>query len=80
MRTLQAVFEHEGNRAIITQKWKLVAIGWQGARVLYDMVTDRTASKDLAAENPRQATLLAGMWDVWARRVNVLPRPGQAGK
>jgi hypothetical protein len=44
------------------------------------MVADHTETKDLAAENPRQVTLLANRWDAWARRVNVLPRPGQPGK
>jgi arylsulfatase A-like enzyme len=71
--------EHEGNRAVITEEWKLVARGWRGAWELYNMIADRTETNNLAAENPDQVALLAGMWDAWARRVKVFPRPGQAG-
>ncbi len=70
--------EHEGNRAVITERWKLVARGWQGAWELYDMVADRTETSNLAGKNPGQVNQLADMWDAWARRVKVLPRPGQA--
>ena len=67
--------EHEGNRAIITPKWKLVARGIRGAWELYDMEADRTETKDLARENQAAVTRLAEMWDAWAARVKVLPRP-----
>ena len=48
-----AIFwEHEGNRALRTGKWKLVARGPQGPWELYDMEKDRTEMHDLAADLP----------------------------
>jgi arylsulfatase len=73
----EAIFcEHEGNRAIITPEWKLVARGWKGAWELYDMLADRTETSNLAAGNPRQVALLSDKWNAWANRVRVFPRPG----
>ncbi len=67
--------EHEGNRAVITPKWKLVAGGSKGAWELYDMEADRTETTDLAAKYADRAGRLAGMWDAWAKRTRVLPWP-----
>ena len=72
----EAVFcEHEGNRAVITPKWKLVAGGAKGDWELYDLEADRTETNDLAAKSPELAARLAGMWDAWAKRTRVLPWP-----
>ena len=72
----EAIFcEHEGNRSVITPEWKLVARGMKGAWELYDMGADRTETNDVSAGNASTAARLAGMWDVWARRTGVLPRP-----
>jgi len=72
----QAIYcEHEGNRAILTPKWKLVARGQSAAWELYDMEADRTETNDLAAANANTAARLAEMWEVWAKRVGVVPRP-----
>ncbi len=68
-------FEHEGNRAVIEGKWKLVADGPEGAWELYDLNMDRTETRNLAAEHPDQVERLAGMWDSWARRAHVIPWP-----
>lgn len=78
-------WEHEGNKAIRLGKWKLVSRwsaanemgrpkGEPGERAweLYDIDADRTEMHDLAAENPEQVELMAGMWDEWAERVGVL--------
>ena len=40
--------EHEGNRAAITPRWKLVARGRRGSWELYDFEADRTETDDLA--------------------------------
>ncbi len=72
--------EHEGNRAVITPRWKLVARGAQGAWELYDMIADRTEMTDLAAQNPGIVEPMTGMWDAWARRTRVFPRPGSTGR
>ena len=65
-------WEHEGNRAIRSGKWKLVAKEnkpWE----LYDMTLDRTETSDLSASQPSVAAALEAKWDAWAARANVLP-------
>jgi arylsulfatase len=72
----EAIFcEHEGNRAVITPKWKLVARGARGAWELYDVEADRTETNDLAVKNPAQVARMAAMWESWAKRTRVLPWP-----
>lgn len=66
-------FEHEGNRAVRDGKWKLVAKGAAGPWELYDMETDRTETRNLAAEHPEVVERLEGHWESWARRARVLP-------
>jgi len=66
-------WEHEGNRAIRVGDWKLVAKGKKGAWELYDISKDRSEQSDLAAEQPERVEQLAGMWQDWAERANVLP-------
>jgi arylsulfatase len=54
-------WEHEGNRAIRVGDWKLVAARdrpWE----LYDLSTDRTETRDLAARQPQRARDLAETW------------------
>jgi len=55
---------HDGNRALRVGDWKLVA-DHQKAWELYDLRTDRSESKDLAAEQPDKVKELA---EVWAAR------------
>ncbi len=72
-------FEHEGRRAVLTPKWKLVARGARAPWELYDMVADRTETNDLAAKYPGEVKRLEELWQVWAERTHVLPRPGPMG-
>jgi arylsulfatase A-like enzyme len=65
-------WEHEGNRAVRTENWKLVAKEnkpWE----LYDLAADRTEQRDRVTEEPERARRMAEMWDAWAKRANVLP-------
>lgn len=72
----QPIFwEHEGNRAIWEGRWKLVALSDQPWR-LYDILADRTEQHDLASTEPARARDLAGKWDEYAARANVLPLGG----
>ncbi len=70
-------FEHEGRRAVLTTKWKLVARGLNAPWELYDMVADRTETNDLAATHPDEVERLENMWHDWAVQAHVLPRPGR---
>ncbi len=66
-------WEHEGNRAVRSGDWKLVARG-PGARwELYNIAADRTESSDLAAKHPGRVKGLARKWEAWADRAKVLP-------
>jgi arylsulfatase len=66
-------WEHEGNRAIRKNNWKLVTLansdkGWE----LYDIAADRTESTNLAAEHPDIMRELAAGYDAWAQRCGVV--------
>ncbi len=68
-------WEHEGNRAVLDGRWKLVALENQPWR-LYDVIADRTEQNNLAAAQPERAKALAAAWDAYAARANVLPLGG----
>ena len=71
-----AIFwEHEGNRAIRSGKWKLVAKGPRGPWELYDMEKDRTEMHDLAAARPERTQAIARLWEAWAKRTMAIPWP-----
>jgi len=71
-------FEHEGNRAVRENRWKLVSLKghpWE----LYDFEKDRSELNDVAAQQPEIAARLAKAWDEWAERCHVRrPKPGPA--
>ena len=60
-------FEHEGNRAIRSGQWKLVQ-NWGQQWCLYDMTTDRSETRDIAASRPDLVYSLAAQWNIWASR------------
>ena len=65
-------WEHEGNRAVRLDQWKLVAEHghqWE----LYDVEADRTEQNNLAAAHPEKVKELSDLYDAWAKRCNVLP-------
>lgn len=66
-------WEHEGNRAIRVGDDKLVAKGAQGDWELYNIAKDRAEQHNLAAENEEKVAQLAGKWQRYAERANVLP-------
>ena len=68
-----AVFwEHEGNRAVRSGKWKLVS-RYPGEWELYDVLADRTEANDLALAQPERVAALAALWNDWAARTGVVP-------
>jgi arylsulfatase len=78
-RQQQIFWEHEGNRALRDENWKLVAKeneNWE----LYDMSKDRSEMHDLAEKFPDRVKKLATQWDTIAARANVLPLGAWHGK
>lgn len=71
-RSQPLFWEHEGNRAIREGDLKLVALENQPWR-LYDLAADRSEQNDLATSRPDEVKSLAGKWQTWAARANVLP-------
>ncbi|MEO1615460.1 MAG: arylsulfatase [Planctomycetota bacterium] len=77
----QAIYwEHEGNRAVRVENFKLVAKGAKGKWELYDLSTDRSEQNDLSEQRPELAKELASMWQEYAERANVLPLNPKATK
>lgn len=66
-------WEHEGNRAIRQDKWKLVAKGENGPWELYDVEADRSELNDLAETHPDRAKAMAEKWEAYAQRAFVYP-------
>lgn len=65
-------WEHEGNRAVRQGPWKLVS-RYPGDWELYDLEADRTELHNLAERQPAKVRKLAGLYDAWARRCQVMP-------
>jgi arylsulfatase A-like enzyme len=53
---------HEGNRALRVGDWKVVAAGKAGPWELYDLSSDRSETRDLAAARPEKARELSALW------------------
>lgn len=66
-------FEHEGNRAIMSGRFKLVGLKG-GPWELYDLEADRTELKDLAPTH-QVVGRLARDWRKWAEENHVTPLP-----
>jgi arylsulfatase len=69
-RTL--AWEREGNRAIRSSRWKLVA-AYKKPWELFDLGTDRSECHDPAREPPERVKALAAEWKLWADRTGVVP-------
>jgi arylsulfatase len=71
IRRLQPIFwEHEGNRAVRSGRWKLVS-RFPDVWELYDMTADRLERNDVAAKHSDIVKKLADEWEQWAKRANV---------
>jgi arylsulfatase len=78
------IWEHQGNRAIRTGKWKLVSkvqtakkftISDENKWELYDMENDRSETNDLAAKYPEIVKELSAKWEMEAKRTKMKPWP-----
>jgi arylsulfatase A-like enzyme len=66
--------EHEGNRVMREDKWKLVALAgkpWE----LYDMEKDRVEMNNLVSRHSEKVKELEAEWNAWAQRAGVTPKP-----
>lgn len=75
-------FEHEGNRAVISGNWKLVApssgkVNYKGEWELYDLKNDRTESTNMALQHPKMVEQLSQLWEEWAHTHQVYPLDGR---
>jgi arylsulfatase A-like enzyme len=66
-------WEHEGNRAVRSGDWKLVAKGPDGKWELYNIAQDRVEAHDLAAKYPDRVKEMAAKWESWATRAKAIP-------
>ena len=66
-------WEHEGNRAVRKDEWKLVT-RYPGDWELYNLEADRTERNNLALRHPEKVEELAALYSRWADRCGVLPR------
>jgi arylsulfatase len=65
-------WEHEGNRAVRHQDWKLVARK-NGEWELYDLTVDRTELRNLASDRADLVRQLSAQYEAWAKRVGADP-------
>jgi len=73
-------WEHEGNRAIRIENWKLVAKGSNGEWELYDLDADRLELNNLRETHPERASQMAEKWEAWAIEANAKPWPWNRNK
>ena len=65
-------WEHEGNKAVLREDWKLVC-KYPGGWELYNMAEDRTELHDVSAQFPEIIAELSSLYEIWASRCNVMP-------
>jgi arylsulfatase len=71
-------FEHQGNRAVRSGKWKLVALDDQPWE-LYNFSVDRVEMNDLSNKHPQRVKRMAAAWDKWGEANQVTPLPRDLG-
>jgi arylsulfatase len=71
-RTDAFYWEHEGNRAVVDGRYKLVS-RFPNRWELYDLEADRCEMHDLSASDPARLASMTGRYERWAKRSNVLP-------
>ena len=84
LRRPQPIFiEHENNAFVRDGEWKLVGrdvtppSGLKPKRwELYHMTEDGTELHDLAEDSPERVSRMSAMWEAWAKRAHVYPKPG----
>lgn len=71
-------FEHFNERAFISNDgWKIIKQGAKAPWELYNLNSDRTELRNVAADNPDKLALMVSQYEQWAKRCMVEPYPGQ---
>ncbi|MGA2771541.1 MAG: arylsulfatase [Bryobacteraceae bacterium] len=65
-------WEHEGNRAMVDGRWKLVS-RFPNRWELYDLEADRCEMRDLSSSDSSRVERMVGQYGRWAERCNVRP-------
>ena len=65
-------WEHEGNRAMVDGRFKLVS-RFPNRWELYDLEADRCEMRDLSGSDSARVERMVGRYDGWAARCNVRP-------
>ena len=77
-------WEHEGNRAVRIDDWKIVAKGRHGQDQvqweLYDLSKDRSETQNLAKTHPEKLESMVKFWTEHAERTLVSPWPKSKNK
>ena len=82
-------WEHEGNRALRSGKWKLVSktqknkvftLADQNAWELYDMENDPTETKNVSSLYPDKVKKMSAVWEKEANRTMAKPWPWESKK
>ncbi len=64
-------WEHLGHRAARQGRWKVVSDHSTGKFELFDMTSDRTETRNVAAQNPAITRDLGAQWEAWKVRTGV---------
>ena len=73
-------WEWSGNRAIRQGKWKCVWDKLVQEWELYDVVADRTETRDLAEQDPERTAAMVAAWKAWAKQTGVSTRNKKSKK
>lgn len=69
-------FEHFNEKALMSNDgWKIIQPGKRAEWELYNLNTDRTEMRNVAADNPEKLKDMIARYEEWARRTMVYPAP-----
>jgi len=69
--------EHEGSKYVRQGDWKLVVAGPNKKWQLYNLSKDYSELNDLSAQYPDRVEQMSEMWQDWANKHHVLPKPAK---
>lgn len=74
----ETIFNEHNNRRYARQgDWKIVSAGTDGTWELYNLKNDGTETINLANKYPEKVKQLDSLWQNWASKKKVYPKPGK---